>query len=181
MIKQKLDGAGSYLPVLEKLLQFTDYKKVIEIVEGYEGCGDFSTKYFMSYPDFQLTTIQTSITHKSPNTDALYLNDDYLAKFLETRKLYDIAFIDTKIEYCYKLVQSLMKNTSIIVVHDTQSQLYCYDKVKIPLDWIYADFVFFRPWTGIFTRYKMKLRQMVADIPGVIYERFENKIYIEEI
>lgn len=181
MVKQKLDGAGSYLPILEKLLQFTGYKKVLEIVEGYEDCGDFSTKYFMSYPDFQLTTIQTSTTHKSQNPEALYLDAYQLAKWLETQKLFDLVFIDTRIEYCYELVQSLMKNTSIIVVHDTQAQIYCYDKVKMTSDWCYADFVFHRPWTGIFTRYKMKLRQMVMEIPGVIYDNFENKIYVEEM
>lgn len=177
-----LDGACSYLPVLEAFYKATRYVKVLEIVEGYEGSGEFSTRFFMSMPSFDLITIQTNPSYKSINPEALNITDFHQLEYLvQDPRLFDIVLIDTRIEYSYWLVDKLFKNSSIILVHDSQTSIYCFDKVVLPEGWCYADFVFHRPWTGVFTRYKNKLNEILKDIPGVLYDKMEHKVYVEKI
>lgn len=182
MVKQfALDGGISFLPVLETLYKQFNFQTVLEVVENFEGCGDYSTKYFMSLP-VNLVTIQTNPEYKSVNDNAVNITGSHQLEYMvQDPKLFDLVFIDTRIELSYFSVQSLLKNTSLIVMHDTQSSIYCVDKVVLTDDWYYADCIFHRPWTGVFSRYKEKLKELVSEIPGVLYDNMEHKIYIEQV
>lgn len=185
MVCQQFDGYGSHLPVLETLRQKTNFTNIVEY-----GGGEFSTSYFMNIPHSHVTTIESQdydwyLKTKKINPDTLWIpdHDDVIKYAMSNTSTKDLCFLDTHQDLRYKLAPIVTEYSFVTVLHDSESALYRYH--EIPIDnkkFFWADFVLYRPWTAIMTKWETNLQFVLQHMPGLIYPNFsDNKIYLSMI
>lgn len=180
---QNLDGYGSHLLILEALRQRTNYQRVLEF-----GGGEYSTPFFMGIPNASVTTVETQdhdwylkIKEINPNTLWIPDHNEVLTFAKEYQANFDILFLDTHQDLRWKIATELQGRGMATVIHDSETESY--DIHKIPnIDgrkFYYADFVTFRPWTGVITEYKELIEYLLFNHPGLIYNKMEEKVYLK--
>lgn len=182
-VQQRFDGYGSHIPVLETIRDLTDFKNILEF-----GGGDFSTKYFMSIPGAQVTTIETQnrdwydhLLTINPNT--LWMPDhDEVLEYAKRNQSRDICLLDTHQDLRYKLAPIVREYSQITVMHDSETSLYKYDEIPMnDTEFLYADFVIHRPWTGVMCKDRLLMQKLLYHVPGLLYNDFMYKIYLADI
>lgn len=178
------DGYGSHTMILDKLKQLMKFKDILEF-----GGGEYSTSFFMKISGTNVTTIESQnydwyLKIKEINPNTLWIPDhqavlDY-AK--ENTSYKDFVFLDTHQDLRYKLVPIVSEYTDIIGLHDSETTLYKYHTIKLDWKkWFYADYVLYRPWTGLLSTSKEILNEILKDIPGMFCNDMPNKLHIANI
>lgn len=183
-VQQRFDGYGSHIPVLETIRSITNFSNILEF-----GGGDFSTKYFMSIPGARVTTIESQsrdwfehLLTINPNT--LWIPDhqeviEYAQSFNQSR---DIVLLDTHQDLRYKLAPIVRKYSMVTVLHDSETSLYKYDQIDMENGkYLFCDCVIHRPWTMVMCEYKELLMRVLNNIPGILYNNMDSKIYLADI
>jgi hypothetical protein len=183
MIHQ-FDGYGSHTMILDKLHKLSNFKNILEF-----GGGGYSTPFFMEIPGSSVTTIESQdydwyLRIKEINPNTIWMPDH--GEVIEYTKAHtskkDLVFLDSHQDLRYQLAPIVMEYTDIVVMHDSETASYrCHE---IPIDfekWHYADFVMYRPWTGVLCTSEELLNGVLSQIPGIRYKDIENKIYLYDI
>ncbi len=180
---QNIDGYGSHLVVLETLRKRINFQRILEF-----GGGEYSTTYFHSLPDSSVTTIETQdydwylkIKQINPNTLWIPDHEEVLKFAREYDKQFDLLFLDTHQDLRWKLAKELQGKGMATVIHDTETASYGIHNIP-NLDnkkYYYADFVTFRPWTGVITEYKELMDYLLCTNPGLMYNDISEKVYLK--
>jgi hypothetical protein len=185
MIHQ-FDGYGSHIMILDCINKFKAINSVVEY-----GGGDFSTKFFKTDLGLSdVTTIETQdhdwykhILEINSNTKWIPDHDEVMRYARANNKRVDMVFLDTHQNLRYKLVPIVSEYTDIIILHDSDTTLYNYHKIEMDWDkWAYADFVVYRPWTGVLCKRKsLLLHHLLCSIPGIVCDNMSDKMHISSI
>lgn len=180
----KFDGYGSHIMILEKVKQLTNFKNILEF-----GGGNYSTPYFMKIPGSKVTTIESQsydwyLKVKEINPNTLWMPDhNEVLEYTKTQvSPKDLVFLDTHQDLRYKLVPIVCEYTQTIILHDSETTLYKYHEIQLDSKkWHYADFVLYRPWTGLLCTSQEIIQEVLKEIPGVVCTDMANKLHIANI
>jgi len=183
-VQQRFDGYGSHIPVLETIRSITNFSNILEF-----GGGDFSTAYFMSIPEAKVTTIESQsqewyehLLTINPNTLWMPDHEEVLAYARSYNQPRDLVLLDTHQDLRYKLAPIVREYCDVVIMHDSETSLYKYDEIPIiGTEYLYADFVIHRPWTGVMSKDKLLLQKVLYQVPGLLYNDMEYKIYLADI
>lgn len=180
----KFDGYGSHIMILDKLQKLTHFSSILEF-----GGGEFSTSFFMKIPGATVITIESQdhdwyekIKKINPNTLWIPDHQKVLEYAMENVSHRDLVFLDTHQDLRYQLVHIVHEYTDIIGLHDSETTLYNYHNIQLDwTKWFYADYVLYRPWTGLLSTSKVLLKEILEDIPGMLCTDMPNKTHISDI
>jgi len=137
-INQKLPAYGTHLPLLKKAVECFKPKRIAEF-----GVGHFSTPYLQSL-NVCLHSYELDISWSSKfrtSNSIIHSTYDYVPLN------YDLVFVDHGDIHKRKETIERFKD-SIVVVHDTDHDLYGYHLVLSNFKYIYTD-TSIRPWTTV--------------------------------
>lgn len=147
-----MDATATHLPILEKMLEKHQYKKVLEF-----GCGLFSTKFFIDHGcdlisvEMQNEDWMHAVHSHYPKADIrLALGPDAWRE-LNLEGKYDMIFVDGHGDSRPECMEWAKDHTDLIIAHDTEHPYY---------RWWEADMSGFNvteykdtpPWTTVWER-----------------------------
>lgn len=180
----EFDGYGSHIMILDKIKKIIDYNTILEY-----GGGEYSTPYFMGIPGAEVTTIESQdyawyqkIIKINPNTLWMPDHDKVVEYTVTHNSKRDLVFLDSHQDLRHRLAPIVSDFTDIIVMHDSETASYKYHELPVDFkNWFYADFVLYRPWTGVLCKSKELLQELLSHIPGILYKNMEDKIYLYHV
>jgi len=165
--KDWMGKSDSHVEVLNDIVNTFKTKNVLEF-----GCGDHSTTELVNNP---LTTHVTSIEMNNLSwfeRVGQRFKDNSKYKILlklgtvegvewmkENTNKYDLIFMDGHGDARIEVINAAVKNTDLILAHDTEAPSYRWHLVNKQLPgWCWIDIKTYYPWTSVFTN-----RQDVID------------------
>lgn len=153
-----MDLYSTHLPILEQIINNFDIKTVVET-----GMGFFSTKLFIDNCDkiisiemqsdewfdkicFEYKDSKNFLPLKMIGTIGAC---EYLSSIKDR---YDLIFIDGHGDNRWQQINSSFDISDLIVVHDTESEAYRWNLVRLPKEWKWYDIENFHPKTSVITK-----------------------------
>lgn len=170
-----MDDFSSHLKILEFIIDKFDIRSVFET-----GCGDFSTKLFLDKAKkvVSLETqnqswfekINSEFGNKKNYLCNIKLDFKGIYDFLGGLEKFDLCFVDGRCDR-FRQVNYLFKKSNILVAHDTEANIYLWDRVDLPYDFLWIDIVEKEPWTSVITNRMEVFRSLQEKFQIEVYDR----------
>jgi len=155
---------STHMPVLEWILKKLDIKRVFEF-----GMGEFSSELFWNnckrvisvemqdikwYEKMEKKMGEILKSGKGDENHVLYYMGDPLRGVEQLADHYkderfDLIFVDGSGYSRFAQAQEAFKHTDIVVLHDTESEVYCWERIKMPEYWEAYEYRERNPWTTV--------------------------------
>jgi len=141
---------STHMPVVDWALGHYDVQSVFEF-----GMGDYSTRLFVDRCDrvqsieMQNRRWYTKMAKEyGRRAEMAYMGGpDRAIDSLHGK--WDMVFVDGDGRSRWKQVKRAFYHTKLIVAHDTEALVYRWDRIVLPLGWIWYDVTEFEPWTAV--------------------------------
>ena len=152
-----LNEYSTHLPVLNLMLQCARIESAWEF-----GMGFYSTPFLVEHCKLVISAEMQSLnwyhrvrtTIRSKVFQAIYLPGPWLAcivLFLLPRK-FDLILVDGHGDSRFTAANVAMKKSDLVVLHDTETASYRWERIRRTANFCWIDFTLYRPWTSVLVR-----------------------------
>jgi hypothetical protein len=147
-----INSYGSHIRILEELLFLMKSKN--SVLEFGPGSGEnSSTQLFLdNFKSCTSVEMNSQEWHeKTKHSGSIFCPGMFEFLNLDLGR-FDLIFVDGHADSRYAQVNYATDHSDLVVIHDTEEEMYKWEQVKIPEGWTWIDIVNFRPWTSILTK-----------------------------